>query len=98
MVRDAWKLRDLWVEVEALDETLKAEAQIRMLVASQRFMLRTVQWVLRRLPQPIDTLDATRQLGTVVATLGDLPTSLIGEAESTALNERAAAFEAIDDR
>ena len=59
VVRDAWKLRDLWVEIEALDATLKAEAQIRMLVASQRFMLRTVQWILRRLPQPIDTLDAT---------------------------------------
>jgi glutamate dehydrogenase len=93
VVRDAWKLRDLWTEVEALDATLKAEAQIRMLVASQRFMLRTVQWVLRRLPQPIDTLDATRQLGAAVAALGDLPTSLIGEAESAALNERAAAFE-----
>ncbi len=93
VVRDAWKLRDLWTEVEALDDTLKAEAQIRMLVASQRFMLRTVQWVLRRLPQPIDTLDATRQLGAVVAALGDLPASLIGEAESAALNERAAAFE-----
>ncbi|HLG47110.1 MAG TPA: NAD-glutamate dehydrogenase [Reyranella sp.] len=93
VARDAWKLRDLWVEIEALDETLKAEAQIRMLVASQRFMLRSVQWVLRRLPQPIDTLDATRQLGTAVAALGDLPASLIGEAESTALNERAAAFE-----
>jgi glutamate dehydrogenase len=93
VVRDAWKLRDLWIEIEALDASLKAEAQIRMLVASQRFMLRTVQWVLRRLPQPIDTLDATRQLGTVVAALGDLPASLIGEAESAALNERAAAFE-----
>ena len=93
VVRDAWKLRDLWVEIEALDSTLKAEAQTRMLVASQRFMLRTVQWTLRRLPQPIDTLAATEQLGAAVAALGDLPSSLIGEAESTALNERAAAFE-----
>jgi glutamate dehydrogenase len=93
VVRDAWKLRGLWAEIEALDATLKAEAQIRMLVASQRFLLRTVQWTLRRLPQPIDTLAATEQLRTAVAALGDLPASLIGEAESTALNERAAAFE-----
>ena len=95
VVRDAWKLRDLWAEIEALDSTLKAEAQIRMLVASQRFLLRTVQWTLRRLPQPIDTLAATEQLGAAVAALGDLPASLIGEAESAALNERAAAFEAL---
>ncbi len=93
VVRDAWKLRELWACIESLDSTLKAEAQIRMLVASQRFLLRTVQWTLRRLPQPIDTLAATEQLGAAVAALGDLPTSLIGEAESTALNEHAAAFE-----
>ena len=38
---------------------------------------------------------ATEQLGAAVAALGDLPSSLIGEAESAALNERAAAFEAL---
>jgi glutamate dehydrogenase len=95
VVRDAWKLRDLWSDIEALDQELKAEAQIRMLVASQRFMTRAVQWTLRRLPQPIDTLAATEQLRGAVAALGDLPVSLIGEAESAALNERAAGFEAI---
>ncbi|CAN5582458.1 NAD-glutamate dehydrogenase [soil metagenome] len=95
VVRDAWKLRDLWAEIEALDGALKAEAQIRMLVASQRFLLRTVQWTLRRLPQPLDATRATEQLGAAVAALGDLPPSLIGQAESTALNERAAAFEAL---
>src|SRR6185436_12149283 len=95
VVRDAWKLRDLWGEIEALDATLKAEAQIRMPVASQRFMLRSVQWTLRRLPQPIDTMAATAELGAAVAALGDLPVTLIGQAESAALNERAAAFEAL---
>jgi glutamate dehydrogenase len=95
VVRDAWKLRDLWAEIETLDAALKAEAQTRMLVASQRFVLRAVQWTLRRLPQPIDTMAATEQLGAAVAALGDLPLELIGEAESTALNERAAAFEAL---
>ena len=95
VVRDAWKLRDLWPDIEALDSSLKAEAQLRMLVATQRFLTRSVQWTLRRLPQPIDTLAATEQLGAAVAALGDLPSSLIGEAESAALAERAAAFEAM---
>ncbi|MBM3647680.1 MAG: NAD-glutamate dehydrogenase [Alphaproteobacteria bacterium] len=93
LVRDAWKLRDLWGEIEALDPALKAEAQIRMLVASQRFLVRTVQWALRRLPQPIDAVAATEQLGVAVAALGSLPAELIGEAESRALAERAASFE-----
>jgi glutamate dehydrogenase len=95
VVRDAWKLRDLWGDIEALDPALKAEAQIRMLVASQRFLTRTVQWALRRLPQPIDAMAATEQLAATVAALGDLPAELIGEAESAALAERAAAFEAM---
>src|SRR5207247_4177484 len=95
VVRDAWKLRELWGDIEALDPALKAEAQIRMLVASQRFLTRVVQWALRRLPQPLDTMAATKQLGTAVAALGDLPAALIGEAEDAALAERAAAFEAM---
>jgi glutamate dehydrogenase len=95
VVRDAWKLRDLWGDIEALDPALKAEAQIRMLVASQRFLTRTVQWALRRLPQPIDAMAATAELAASVAALGDLPAELIGEAESAALAERAAAFEAM---
>ena len=95
VVRDAWKLRDLWGDIEALDPALKAEAQIRMLVASQRFLTRAVQWTLRRLPQPLDTMAATEQLGAAVAALGDLPPGVIGEAESAALAERSAAFEAM---
>jgi glutamate dehydrogenase len=50
---------------------------------------------LRRLPQPIDAVASTEQLGATVAALGELPASLIGEAESAALVERAAAFEAM---
>ncbi len=95
VVRDAWKLRDLWGDIEALDPALKAEAQIRMLVASQRFLTRTVQWALRRLPQPIDAMASTAELAASVAALGDLPADLVGEAESAALAERAAAFEAM---
>ncbi len=93
VVRDAWKLRDLWGDIEALDPALKASAQTAMLVASQRFLTRAVQWTLRRLPQPLDTMSATHSLRDSVAALGDLPTPLIGKAESAALGERAAAFE-----
>ncbi|WP_289297366.1 NAD-glutamate dehydrogenase [uncultured Reyranella sp.] len=95
VVRDAWKLRDLWADIEALDASLKAEAQLRMLVASQRFLVRTVQWTLRRLPQPLDTTAATAQLGRAVEELGALPADLVGNAEDAALGERAAAFEAM---
>src|SRR5262249_49686761 len=95
VVRDAWKLRELWSDIEALDAALMAEAQIRMLVASQRFLTRSVLWTLRRLPQPIDTLAATAQLGAAVEALDGLPESLIGQAEGRAVAERASAFEAL---
>ena len=51
--------------------------------------------MLRRLPQPLDASAATEQLRAAVAPLADLPADLIGEAESAALAERAAAFEAM---
>ncbi|MGD9880584.1 MAG: NAD-glutamate dehydrogenase [Reyranella sp.] len=95
VVRDAWKLRDLWSDIEGLDQALKAEAQVRMLVASQRFLTRAVQWTLRRLPQPLDTMAATEQLGAAVSAMGDLPTTLVGQAENAALADRAAVFEAM---
>jgi len=95
VVRDAWKLRALWADIEALDPALKAAAQVRMLIASQRFVLRGVQWVLRRLPQPLDTMAATARLDRAVDELGDLPADLVGEAEGVALGERAAALEAM---
>ncbi len=66
-----------------------------MLVASQRFLTRAVQWTLRRLAQPLDTMAATEQLGAAVAALGDLAPSLIGAAETAALAERATGFETL---
>ncbi|MFO1079699.1 MAG: NAD-glutamate dehydrogenase [Reyranellaceae bacterium] len=95
VARDAWGLRALWRDVEALDPALKAAAQIRLLVASQRFLARSVAWLLRRLPQPLDTLAATEQLRAAIAGLGDLPETLVGAAETAALAERTAAFEAV---
>jgi glutamate dehydrogenase len=95
VVRDSTKLRDLWAAIEALDSALKAKAQTAMLVASQRFMSRTVQWTLRRMPQPLDTMAATEQLRDAVTALGEFSPDLIGTAENEALLERAAAFEAL---
>jgi len=93
VVRDSSKLRDLWAAIEGLDSALKARAQTAMLVASQRFMSRTVQWTLRRMPQPLDTMAATEQLRGAVNALGELSPELIGAAENTALLERATIFE-----
>jgi glutamate dehydrogenase len=93
VVRDSSKLRDLWAAIEGLDSALKARAQTAMLVASQRFMSRTVQWTLRRMPQPLDTMAATEQLRGAMNALGDLSPELIGADENTALLERATIFE-----
>ncbi len=95
VVRDAWKLRELWNDIEALDPQLKAGAQIRMLVATQRFLTRSVLWALRRLPQPLDATAATERLSAAVTGLGTLPADLVGEAEIAALAERTASFEAL---
>jgi len=92
VVRDAWRLRDLWTAIESLDHTLKAPAQTAMMVASQRFLERAVQWVLRRWPQPLDTMAATARLGPAVEALQALPAEIVGPAEMAALEARVAGF------
>ncbi len=73
VTRDAWHLRDLWRDIEALDAALVAPAQIAMLIATQRFVHRVCIWMLQSVPQPMNMLDTAQRLRPVVATMaGDL--------------------------
>ncbi len=54
MVRDSFRLRELWQEVEALDNQVPAEAQIDVLLETGRFVKRATEWFLRNAPRPLD--------------------------------------------
>jgi len=56
----AYGLRDIWNAIEALDNKVPAEVQMEMLLEVARMLERSVQWMLRHIPTP---MDMTKQIG-----------------------------------
>jgi glutamate dehydrogenase len=54
VARDAFRLRDVWAEIEALDGRVPASAQTAMLTEANRLVERATLWVLRSMPSPFD--------------------------------------------
>lgn len=54
VVRDAFKLRDLWKDIESLDGKVDPKVQYEMLMNISKFIERLTLWFLRNLPQPIN--------------------------------------------
>ena len=54
VTRAAYGLRDLWVEIEALDNKVPAQVQMDMLLEVVRMLARSVLWMLRHVPAPMD--------------------------------------------
>ncbi|MDQ3910425.1 MAG: NAD-glutamate dehydrogenase, partial [Actinomycetota bacterium] len=47
VAREVFNMRDLWAEIEALDNEVDAEIQIRMLLDGRKLIERTTRWLLR---------------------------------------------------
>ena len=77
VVRDAFKLRDLWKEIEALDSKVDPKAQYEMLMNISKFIERLTLWLLRHLPQPINVEKAINDYAKNIETFrGKLGTML----------------------
>jgi glutamate dehydrogenase len=56
----AYGLREVWAGIEALDNKVPAAVQMEMLLEVARMLERSVQWMLRHIPVP---MDMTKQIG-----------------------------------
>ncbi|HVI52733.1 MAG TPA: NAD-glutamate dehydrogenase domain-containing protein [Candidatus Sulfotelmatobacter sp.] len=54
IARDAFGLREVWKDIEALDNKVPATVQTAMLIEANRLLERAVSWVLAHAPRPID--------------------------------------------
>lgn len=54
ITRDAFDLRDTWTEIEALDNKVSAQEQVRMLQQVNRLIDRGTKWFLRNGDRPLD--------------------------------------------
>jgi glutamate dehydrogenase len=54
IVRDAFGLREVWEQIEALDTKVPANVQTAMLIEANRLIERGIGWVLTHAPRPLD--------------------------------------------
>lgn len=83
--RDAYGLRQLWTDIEALDTKVSADVQLDMLNAANRLIERNTLWVLRHVPQPIDQ-------GALIASLREGAEALLGAVDSLCSADMAEAI------
>jgi glutamate dehydrogenase len=69
IARDAFSLRDIWNEIEAIAPKIGAKAQAEMYGAVTRFLERVTVWILRNKPLPLDIEATTKELLPAVADL-----------------------------
>ena len=69
VARDAFRLREVWREIEVLDGKVPAAAQIAMLSEANRLVERATLWVLRSMPSPFDLGAGISELAPGVAAL-----------------------------
>jgi glutamate dehydrogenase len=67
LARDAFGLRELWNEIEALASAVPVPVQVEMHVAAGRFLERATVWLLRNLPQPLDMAAFERDMAPHIA-------------------------------
>lgn len=69
VTRAAFGLRDVWKAIEALDNKVSADVQTDMLIEVNRMVERSVLWLLRHAPNPIDISKEIEKLGPAVKAL-----------------------------
>jgi len=57
VTREAFGLRALWAEIEALDNQIPADLQLDMIIDLRRLMEHVVLWLLNNRPRPMDCAD-----------------------------------------
>jgi glutamate dehydrogenase len=92
VVRDVFKLRDLWGEIEALDDQLVAASQIDMLMVTQRLIEQATLWLLRNMRPPLDARAAQARFAPGVEKLVATLPSLLPDPDRQAMEARTRAL------
>jgi glutamate dehydrogenase len=92
VAREAFGLRGLWGEIEALDGRVPAETQIAMLLRARILLERATRWLLRNRRRPIDIAATVARYAPGAAALAQALPGLLGPSELEAAQAKAAAF------
>ncbi|HEX8254742.1 MAG TPA: NAD-glutamate dehydrogenase [Thermoanaerobaculia bacterium] len=83
IMRDAFDLRSIWKEIEALDNNLAAGVQLDMMIAVARLLERAILWLLRSGYERLDIAALTSEFRPRIEAIGNrlvdvLPAALLG--------------------
>lgn len=92
VARDAFGLRDLWKEIEALDGKIEFEVQARMLISISAFIESMTLWYLRNLPQPLKVDEAIAIFAADIAEFKKSLSSVVGKNIQEKIAERVKSY------
>jgi glutamate dehydrogenase len=83
IMRDAFDLRTVWSDIEALDNKLPATVQLDMMIAVARLLERAILWLLRSSYEKLDVAAYTNEFRPRIAAIQNhlteiLPASMLG--------------------
>jgi glutamate dehydrogenase len=93
--REAFGLRELWSEIEALDGRVPTETQIAMRLKARILLERATRWLLRSRRRPLDIAVTVARYAPGAAALGQALPALLGSAELEAAQAKAAALDGV---
>jgi glutamate dehydrogenase len=92
VAREAFELRGLWAEIEALDGHVPAATQIAMLLKARILLERATRWLLRNRRRPLDIAATVARFAPGAAALAEALPALLGPSEVETARSKAAAF------
>ena len=93
IVRDAFNLRDLWDQIEALDNKVPAEVQLKAMREIALLSEHAITWFLTRLGHDLDIGREIKDFGQGIQTLSKNLNKLLTDDLKTSIDMRAAASE-----
>ena len=92
IARDAFRMREVWAAIEALDNKIPAATQTTMHLEARHLIDQATLWFLRNLSRPIDMRRAIETYGPGIAVLSGSLYKLVTETEGKAIVHNAAAL------
>ena len=90
--RQIFGLREMWADIEALDNKVPAESQTEMNLAIQRLIKRGTIWMLRNGPKPLDVAPAVARFAPGIAALTEGLEQLLSPELKEAVEKAAKRF------
>ncbi len=92
VTRDIFDLRDIWSAIEALDNEVPAQVQIRMALEVGALVERATLWFLRNGRHPLDITEHVEAYGSGIDRLACCLDDLLGEEDAARLERHARTF------